>query len=126
MFSLGADQYYLYRQPTDMRKSFDGLCGLVIGRLGQSPMSGDIYIFINKPRNRIKLLRWEAGGFVLFYKRLESGTFELPLSKNGVLATQIGYGELVMIITGISMKNIVKRKRFTNRKMLINTSEMLV
>jgi transposase len=89
MFSLGAARYYLYREPTDMRKSFDGLCGLVSGRLGQSPMSGDVFIFINKPRNRIKLLRWEAGGFVLFYKRLESGMFELPTTKAVGLSAQI-------------------------------------
>ena len=57
MFSLGAGRYYLYREPTDIRKSFDGLCGLVSERLGQNPMSGDIFIFINKPRNRMKLLR---------------------------------------------------------------------
>lgn len=126
MFSLGAARYYLYRESTDMRKSFDGLCGLVSGRLGQSPMSGDVFIFINKPRNRIKLLRWETGGFVLFYKRLESGTFELPATKSVGLSAQIDYGELAMIITGISIKNMVKRKRFVNRKMLINTHEMLV
>jgi len=126
MFSLGASRYYLYREPTDMRKSFDGLCGLVSGRLGQSPMSGDVFIFINKPRNRIKLLRWEEGGFVLFYKRLESGTFELPVTKVGGLSSQIDYGELAMIITGISVKNMVKRKRFVNRKMLVNSSEILV
>lgn len=126
MFSLGAARYYLYREPTDMRKSFDGLCGLVTSRLGQNPMSADVFIFINKPRNRIKLLRWEAGGFVLFYKRLESGTFELPATKAGGLSAQIDYGELAMIVTGISIKNMVKRKRFVNRKMLINTSEMLV
>jgi transposase len=126
MFSLGAARYYLYRKPTDMRKSFDGLCGLVSGHLGQNPMSGDVFIFINKPRNRIKLLRWETGGFVLFYKRLESGTFELPLSKSGGLSTQIDYGELAMIVTGISIKNLIKRKRFVNRKMLINTTKMIV
>jgi len=112
MFSLGAARYYLYREPTDMRKSFDGLCGIVIGRLGQSPMSGDVFIFINKPRNRIKLLRWEPGGFVLFYKRLESGTYELPLWQNGGLSQLIDYGELAMIITGISMRNAKKRRRF--------------
>jgi transposase len=112
MFSLGAARYYLYREPTDMRKSFDGLCGLVSGRLGQSTMSGDVFIFINKPRNRIKLLRWEVGGFVLFYKRLERGTYELPPYKNGGLSQMIDYGELAMIITGISMKNAKKRQRF--------------
>jgi len=95
-----------------MRKSFDGLCGLVIGRLGQSPMSGEVFIFINKPRNRIKLLRWEPGGFVLFYKRLERGTYELPQFQNGGLSQMIDYGELAMIITGISMRNAKKRQRF--------------
>jgi transposase len=68
----------MYSQPTDMRKSFDGLSGLVVSQLEQNPMSGDVFIFVNKPRNRIKLLRWEHDGFVLFYKRLEKGTFELP------------------------------------------------
>ena len=112
MFSIGAARYYLYREPTDMRKSFDGLCGLVNGRLGQSPMSGDVYIFINRPRTGIKLVRWGAGGLVLFYKRLEKGTYELPQFKNGGLSQMIDYGELAMIITGISMKNAKKRRRF--------------
>ena len=112
MFSLGSARYYLYRQSTDMRKSFDGLCGIVIGKLDQKPMSGDVYIFINRPRNRIKLLKWEPGGFVLFYKRLEKGTFELPSQHNGAVSQTIDYGELAMIITGISMKNAKKRPRF--------------
>lgn len=119
MFSLGSARYYLYREATDMRKSFDALSGLISGRLGQSPLSGDVFIFINKPRNRIKLLRWESGGFVLFYKRLEKGTFELPVSKINGLSTQIEYGELAMIISGISLKDIEKRKRFLNKKVLI-------
>lgn len=115
MFSLGNARYFVYREATDMRKSFDGLCGIVTSRLGQSPMSGDVFIFVNKPRNRIKLLRWEPGGYVLFYKRLESGTFEIPVSKNGQLSTQVDYGELAMIIAGISTKNIIKRKRYINK-----------
>jgi transposase len=112
MFSLGAARYYLYREPTDIRKSFDGLCGLVSERLGQSPMSGDVFIFINRPRNRMKLLRWEPGGFVLFYKRLERGTFELPNLSDVSLAQRIGYGELAMMVTGISMRYAKKRRRF--------------
>ena len=112
MFSLGAARYYLYREPTDIRKSFDGLCGLVSERLGQSPVSGDVFIFINRPRNRMKLLRWEPGGFVLFYKRLERGTFELPNLSDPSLAQRIGYGELAMMVTGISMKYAKKRQRF--------------
>lgn len=109
-----------------MRKSFDGLCGLVSSRLGQNPMSGDVFIFVNRPRNRIKLLRWESGGFVLFYKRLEGGTIELPLTKKDRLVSQIEYGELAMIVAGISMKNLLKRKRFGNGKMLKTNTEMLV
>jgi transposase len=95
-----------------MRKSFDGLCGLISGRLGQDPRSGDVFIFINKSRNRIKLLRWEPGGFVLFYKRLEQGTFEFPAYDNQGLSQDIEYGQLAMIISGFSMRYAKKRKRF--------------
>lgn len=99
-----------------MRKSFDGLCGLVTNRLDKDPMSGDVYIFINRQRNRIKMLRWEAGGFVLFYKRLEKGSFELPQVKSKENSTTIDYSQLVMIITGISMKYAKKRTRFLPQK----------
>jgi len=87
----------------------------VTGRLGQNPMSGDMFIFINKPRNRMKLLKWEPGGFVLFYKRLEGGTFELPDVSVSGLSQQIGYGQLTMMVTGISMRNAKKRRRFLSQ-----------
>ena len=114
MFSITSGRYFLYREATDMRKSFDGLCGLVQGQLGKNPMSGDLFIFINKRRNRIKLLRWETGGFVLFYKRLEKGTFEFPESESAGLSQKIDYSELIMIITGISLKygNYLAGKRY--------------
>jgi transposase len=95
-----------------MRKSFDGLCGLVSGRLCKDPRSGDIFIFINKKRTLVKLLRWEPGGFVLFYKRLERGTFEIPMSKDTGLAQPLEYGQLAMMITGFSLKYTKKRRRF--------------
>ena len=95
-----------------MRKSFDGLCGLVTGRLGQDPRSGDVFIFVNKKRTLAKLLRWEPGGFVLFYKRLESGTFELPLSKSTGLSQTMEYSQLAMMVDGFSLKYAKKRKRF--------------
>jgi transposase len=91
---------------------FDGLSGLVIGRLGEDPRSGDLFIFINKPRNRVKMLRWEPGGYVLFYKRLERGTLELPQSKTSGLTQPLEYGQLAMMVTGFSMKNARKRRRF--------------
>ena len=112
MFSVSAARYYLYREPTDMRKSFDGLCGLISGRLGRDPRSGDVFIFINKKRILVKLLRWEPGGFVLFYKRLERGTFELPVSQNPGLSQSLEYGQLTMMVTGFSLKYAKKRRRF--------------
>lgn len=95
-----------------MRMGFDGLSGLVSSRLGEDPRSGDLFIFINRPRNRVKMLRWEPGGFVLFSKRLERGTFELPTFKNPGLSQIIEYGELAMMVTGFSMKHARKRRRF--------------
>lgn len=113
MLSVISARYFLYQQPTDMRKSFDGLCGLVSNKLGQNPTSGDLFIFVNKPRNRIKLLRWETGGFVLFYKRLEQGTFQLPKPQDANAGKlTIDYSELVMIINGISLEKTRKNKRF--------------
>jgi transposase len=112
MFSVSAARYYLYREPTDMRKSFDGLCGLISGRLGQDPRNGDVFIFLNKKRTLVKLLRWEPGGLVLFYKRLERGTFELPGDQNTGLSQSLEYGQLTMMVTGFSMKYAKKRRRF--------------
>jgi len=121
MFSISHGRYFLYSLPTDMRKSFDGLCGLVSSKMQHNPMSGDLFIFINKKRNRIKMLRWETGGFVLFYKRLEKGTFEVPGKKAGPASWAIDYSELMMIITGISMKHAKKRPRFLSQKPVDNS-----
>ncbi len=111
----------MYSYATDMRKSFDGLSGLVVSQLEQNPMSGDVFIFVNKPRNRIKLLRWEHDGFVLFYKRLEKGTFEMPSMEKGQKSINLNYGELAMIITGILMRNARKKHVFYNKILLVNS-----
>jgi transposase len=113
MFSLNLSmQYYLYGQVTDMRKGFDSLSGLVQSRMMRNPMSGEVFIFINRKRDLVKLLRWEPNGFILYYKRLEAGTFELPKMPAGSITRQIEWPELVMIIQGISLEGIHKRKRF--------------
>lgn len=113
MFGLtSSQQYFLYREPTDMRKSFDGLCGLIESQLERNPLSGEVFIFINKRRDRVKMLRWEQGGFVLYYKRLESGTFELPVYDHDQKSYRMNWSDLVMMIEGISWQNVQKRKRF--------------
>ena len=114
MFALTSQYcYYLYRQPTDMRKSFNGLGGLIHTQLRRNPISGEVFLFINKNRNMIKLLRWEDSGFVLYYKRLESGTLELPTFDQQSTSCVMSWAQLVMMVEGISMKQIVQRKRFS-------------
>jgi transposase len=95
-----------------MRKSFDSLSGLVQKHLGQSPMNGEVFVFINKTRNKIKLLHWSGSGFVLYYKRLESVTFELPEYDIQAGSYQLNYSQMVMLIDGICIKNIQQKKQY--------------
>ena len=107
MISFGPSQrYYLYQEPTDMRKSFDGLCGLVRSGLRRDPLSGDVFVFINRRRTHIKLLVWDRSGFVLYYKRLESGTFEMPE------AAEPTWSQMVLMLEGVSLKSARYRKRY--------------
>lgn len=115
MFSLGGDhQYFLYRGDCDMRKGFDGLSGLVTNELSQSPTNGSVFVFLNKSRNQMKLLHWEAGGLVLYHKRLERGRFSVPLSLD--TKGSLSWPELVLIVEGISYVALKKRKRFILEK----------
>jgi len=75
-----AKRYYLFRHSADMRKSFDGLSGIISSQMQAQPLSGDIFIFLNKRRNQLKMLMWDLDGFAIWYKSLERGTFELPIS----------------------------------------------
>lgn len=114
MFTLSSsNKFHLYIHPTDMRRSFDGLSGLVQNNLEQNPCNGDVFIFINKRRDKIKLLHWQGAGFTLYYKRLEHGTFELPEYDFLAGSITLSYAQLVMIVDGLSIKNIQKRKRYT-------------
>jgi len=99
-----------------MRNSFDGLCGIVTGQLLGDPLSGDVFVFINKRRNCLKMLRWEYGGFVLYYKRLETGTFEFPEQNPDTLTCTLTWSSLMLITEGISLKSIQRRKRFEYRE----------
>jgi len=95
-----------------MRKSFDGLSGFVHNFVDRSPIQGEVFAFINKRRDKIKLLHWQGGGFVVYYKRLEEGTFELPEYDVSDGWLTMNYTEMVMVIDGLSIKNTLKRKRY--------------
>ena len=114
MFSLTSSlHYYLYSESTDMRKGFDGLSGLVQNELKRNPHSGDVFVFVNKRCDSMKLLRWEKGGYILYYKRLEQGTFEMPLKQEYIVSNEIQWPQLMMMIEGISIQHIRQRKRFS-------------
>ena len=113
MFSLNESlSYYFFRESTDMRKGFDALCGVVRGQMQRNPLSGEVFIFMNRPRNTVKILRWESGGLVIYHKRLEQGRFEEPVYSNHDKSYHLQWAELVMIIQGISMQNRMQRKRY--------------
>lgn len=110
MFCLNDSmRYWLYSEATDMRKSFHTLSGIVRDRMNRNPLDGDVYVFINRHRNRVKLLHWEPGGMVLYSKILEQGTFGKPgtVQPDGSLA----WRDLVMIIEGIMTDSLSRRKR---------------
>jgi transposase len=91
-----------------MRKGYDSLSGLVRNEWKKNPLSGDIFIFLSKRRNKIKLLHWQNDGFVIYSKRLEKGTFELP--KNNSI--EITAHQLQFILDGIYLSSIKKRMRY--------------
>jgi len=108
-----AYRYYLYRGVADMRKSFDSLSGMVRNELEKDPLRGEVFIFINKRGNQVKLLLWEGDGFSLYYKRLEKGTYELPVWDEHTACVELGSDELMLILKGISLKSVRRRKRFS-------------
>jgi len=95
-----------------MRKSFDSLSGLVRNELDRDPASGEVFVFINKRRNSVKLLHWESGGFVLYYKRLEKGTFTPPRRANNAHDGTLSWPELVLMLEGIQVQQMRQKARY--------------
>ena len=105
---------YLYSAATDLRKSFDGLSGIVRSQLGREPTDGSLFLFLNRQRTRIKILYWDRDGLVVWYKRLEAGTFEnLVKANNREPALHLDATELTLLLAGVSCTSAQRRKRFT-------------
>lgn len=102
--------YYLYDQPTDMRKSFNTLGAIVKHKMGGDLLSGSGFVFLNRRKTHLKMLVWEGDGFSLYFKRLEQGTFEHLQDLSNY---ELSYEQLMLILYGIETKKIKHRKRFS-------------
>ena len=98
---------------TDIRKGFNGLQGLVTGVLEQDPLSGHLFLFVNRRRDKLKILYWDGDGLAIWYRRLEQGTFQLPSVKADQKCAEIRSDELAMLLWGIDLSSVKRRKRYS-------------
>jgi len=111
MFSLTPSMtYYLYSQPTDMRRSFYTLSGMVTNLMGRNVQDGDVYIFVNRSCTSMKILHMECGGLVIYHMKLESGTFKLPVFDPDTNTYQTSWHDLMTMVGSLSQgKNTDKK-----------------
>ena len=112
MFGLeDSRRYYVCQRYVRMNLGINGLSRMVSNELKQPVLSGDVFIFFGKRRQMVKLLCWDGDGFLLYQKRLEKGTFELPMFKAGQKALEMPYRTLSAIMRGVSLKSVRYRSR---------------
>lgn len=113
MLSLPASvRVYLCTAPADLRKSFDGLSALVQQVFGREPLDGHLFLFLNRRRDRLKILYWDRDGLALWYKRLEVGTFQLPAKEGAERGLELDATQLAMLLGGIDVHSAQRRKRY--------------
>ena len=108
-------RYFIHSGAVDMRKGVDGLSGVVQQDFNQTALSGDVYIFLNHRRNRIKILNWQGDGFAIYFKRLEKGTFEIPKTDAASKSITLTHYQLQFILDGIVLSSIKKRRRYEHQ-----------
>jgi transposase len=122
MFGLSAAvRVYFAKDPADMRKSFDGLFALVAGPLALDPLSGHLFVFLNKRRDRIKILYWDRDGLAVWAKRLEKGTFRVPQVTAGRI--EMTTTDLAALLAGIDLDTARRRRRYTRPLTPLQNSE---
>ena len=114
MFLLSPQtKVFLARQVTDMRKSFRGLLTLTEAVLRQDPASGHLFVFVNRRRDLLKILHWDGGGYWIWYRRLERGTFQLPTTAAEEQAgIELTPAQLSLILEGIDLTSVRQRLRY--------------
>jgi transposase len=117
MFTLPSSvRIYIASEASDLRRGFDGLSALTRSVIGENPMSGHLFVFLNRRRNRIKVLAWDRTGYVLLYKRLERGTFRIPVEpKVGERHVEVDSGELTLMLEGLDLRNARRQRRWYRR-----------
>ena len=103
---------YVYLPAADLRKSFDGLTGLVRSAFAADPRDGSWFLFFNKRRDRLKILAWEPDGFSIWYKRLEAGSFEALRGADAADTLELDATALTLLLSGVSLGTAQRRKRF--------------
>ena len=103
---------FVAREAVDFRKAHDGLCAIVRNAFALDPFAGDVFVFLNRRRDRIKLLVWDRQGFWLHYKRLERGTFEALAFGDDATRVEIDRARLSALLEGVSMKSLKYRSHF--------------
>lgn len=109
---LGPTKIYLYAKPTDMRKSFDGLHALVQCEFRRDIRLGDVFLFLNRRLDRIKLLHWDRDGLAIWMKRLERGTFQRPRGSLSGEQVEMDATDLTLLLSGIELSSVKRRKRY--------------
>lgn len=111
---------FVCTEPTDMRRGFDGLSGMAEHLLQQDPLSGHLFVFRNRVRNRLKILYWDGDGLAVWYKRLEQGTFQLPTdlfpADSKPAGAEITASDLSLLLGGIELKSVKRRPRYERPK----------
>ena len=116
MLSLhSSGRYFLYREPINILKSFYSLAAIVRDQMHQDPLTTDVFIFRNRSCTQIKLLQWQQDGFCIYYKKLERGTFEVPVFKESDTHISISNTQLLLILEGISLNKVHYRKRYQQK-----------
>jgi len=105
-------QIFLCVLPTDMRRGFDGLMRMAEEHLQQNVLDGGLFVFVNRRRDRVKLLYWDGDGLCIWYKRLESGTVELPAASSETTHVTLTATELALLLGGIELASAKRRKRY--------------
>ncbi len=105
---------FLCTEVADMRRGFDGLAAMTHEIVREDPMSGHLFVFRNRRRDRVKILYWDRDGYALWYKRLEKGTFKfpMPMRHRGAARVEVKASDLMMVLEGVDLMSVRRQRRY--------------